>query len=301
MLPSAAHSRLSDLRAGLLLAGFLALTLPLMPLQAAFVRFSPRAARAFPHWYHRQVCRLLGIRVHIDGDIVRDRPLLIVANHTSWLDIPVLSSVAPVSFVAKREVGSWPFVSWLAKLQRTVFVDRTRKSAVGTATNQMASRLGASDALLLFAEGTSTDGNRVLPFMSSLFGATEPGQPAAREKAIHVQTLALVYTHLHGIPFGRADRPLVGWYGDMAMGGHAWRLLGAGPLDVHIRIGPPAPIDEFADRKSMARRCECEVRESVVRILRARPQGAVVDVTDGAVSGPKGQRRMPAASSRTWT
>src|SRR5262245_41116730 len=109
------------LRGATVLTGFMALTLPLMPVQSVLLRSSRSGARRFPNWYHRQVCRILGIRIEVDGEVARDRPVLLVANHTSWLDIPVLSAVAPVSFVAKKEVGGWPFVSTLARLQRTVF------------------------------------------------------------------------------------------------------------------------------------------------------------------------------------
>src|SRR4051812_16066527 len=202
------------LRATLILAGFLALTAPLMPLQALFVHFWPNAARRFPHWYHRQVCRLLGIRLHIEGAIAPGKPVLLISNHTSWLDIPVLSAVAPVSFVAKKEVGGWPFVSSLARLQRSVFVDRAKRSAVGEAAGEILSRLEQGDTIVLFAEGTSSDGNRVLPFMTSLFAAAKPSGGREREASgAVVQTLSLVYTRLHGIPLGRADRPFVGWYG----------------------------------------------------------------------------------------
>src|SRR5512139_3485301 len=117
---------MSRLRAATVLAGFMGFTLPLMPVQAILLRWSPSAARRFPHWYHRHVCRILGIRLHIDGAVATG-PVLLVSNHTSWLDIPVLSAVAPVSFVAKAEVARWPFVSSLARLQRTVFVDRTKR------------------------------------------------------------------------------------------------------------------------------------------------------------------------------
>jgi 1-acyl-sn-glycerol-3-phosphate acyltransferase len=259
------------LRGGSILAGFFALTVPLMPVQAALLRLSRRQARRFPHWYHRRVCRLLGLRIDVDGAVARDRPVLLVANHSSWLDIPVLSAVAPVSFVAKKEVGGWPFVSSLARLQRSVFVDRTRRTAVGEAAGEILSRLAQGDSVVLFAEGTSSDGNRVLPFMTSLFAAAKPsGKTGLQAPDAVVQTLSLVYTRLHGIPLGRADRPLVGWYGDMEMRSHAWRLLKAGPLDVRIRIGPPVPLSSFADRKDLARQSEAEVREHVVRILRAR-------------------------------
>ena len=100
--------------------------------------------------------------------------MLLVANHTSWLDIPVLSAVAPVSFVAKKEVGGWPFVSSLARLQRSVFVDRARRTAVGETAGEILARLAQGDTIVLFAEGTSSDGNRVLPFMTSLFAAAKP-------------------------------------------------------------------------------------------------------------------------------
>ena len=77
-------------RAATILTGFFGLTVPLMPLQALFVRVSPKAARRFPHWYHRQVCKLMGVRLSIEGQVMSDRPVLLVSNHTSWLDIPVL-------------------------------------------------------------------------------------------------------------------------------------------------------------------------------------------------------------------
>lgn len=271
---------MSRLRATGILAGFMGLTLPLMPVQALFVRISPRAARNFPHWYHRKVCRLMGVRLHIEGEVAKDKPVLLVSNHTSWLDIPVLSAVAPVSFVAKTEVGRWPFVASLARLQRTVFVDRARRTAVGGTASEMAERLAAGDKLVLFAEGTSTDGNRVLPFRSSLFAAAKPGTGAAAGDAEPVvQTVSIVYARLHGIPFGRADRPLVGWYGDMDMQSHAWQLLQSGPLDVVIRISPPIPLGRYPDRKALAEETENGVREGVVRILRAHPEMEPLQVT----------------------
>ncbi len=267
---------MSSLRAGTILTRFVLLTLPLMPVQAVLNRTSPRLARRLPHWYHKRVCRQIGVRLSIEGEVARDRPVLVVANHTSWLDIPVLSAVAPLSFVAKKEVGGWPFVSTLARLQRTVFVDRTRRTAVSATTSEMAARLAAGDALVLFAEGTSSDGNRVLPFKTSLFAAAKPSGrlDAALPAQTAVQTLSIVYTHLHGVPLGRADRPLVGWYGDMDLAPHLWRLLKSGPLDVHIRIGPPVPLEVYGDRKALARDSEAAVRRDVVALLRAAPRAA---------------------------
>lgn len=289
------------LRGGAILTGFFALTVPLMPVQAALLRLSSRAARWFPHWYHRRVCRLLGVRFEIEGEVARDQPVLLVANHTSWLDIPVLSAVAPVSFVAKKEVGGWPFVSALARLQRSVFVDRTRRTAVGEAANEIMERLAKGDTIVLFAEGTSSDGNRVLPFMTSLFAAAKPsGLGGTQAPAAVVQTLSLVYTRLHGIPLGRADRPLVGWYGDMEMRSHAWSLLKAGPLDVRLRIGPPVPLSAFADRKELARQSEAEVRKHVVRILRAKALDELVVVAEPAAGVAPNRPRSSGEKIAKW-
>lgn len=285
-------------RAASILTGFFALTVPLMPVQAALLRLSPKGARRFPHWYHRQVCRLIGVRLTIEGRLAEDRPVLLVSNHTSWLDIPVLSAVAPVSFVAKKEVARWPFVSWLAKLQRSVFVDRERRSAVGATTNEIMARLATGDTVVLFAEGTSSDGNRVLPFKTSLFAAAKPpakvgGAEGAAASDVVVQTLSIVYTRLHGVPLNRSERPVVGWFGDMEMQSHAWELLKAGPLDVRIRIGAPIPLDAFADRKDLARRSEVEIRENVVRMLRSYPDDAPLVVTE-----PAAEARPSARPSR---
>ncbi len=272
------------LRGGAVLAGFAALTVPLLPVQAALLRVSPRWARRFPHWYHRQVCRLLGVRLHVEGAVPAAAPVLLVSNHTSWLDIPVLSAVAPVSFVAKAEVSGWPGVGTLARLQRTVFVDRERRAKVAETAGEIMQRLGIGDHVVLFAEGTSSDGNRVLPFRSSLFAAVKPSRAVvgsasaagdgsadaagARHAVPFVQTVGLVYTHLHGVPLGREARALVGWYGDMEMLGHAWRLLQAGPLDVTIRLSEPVPLDAYADRKQLAGSSETAVRQAVMGVLR---------------------------------
>lgn len=257
-----------SVRAFLVLATFFAVTLPLMPLQLLFLWTGSRYARTFPHWYHRLVCKIIGIRLNVDGNVAKTQGVLLISNHISWLDITVLSAVAPVSFVAKREVASWPFVSWLAKLQRSVFVDRARRNQVGYKANEILSRLENGDHIVLFAEGTSSDGNCVVPFKTALFAAAKPVDGYTSGKKVSAQTLAITYTKLHGMPLCRRGRPQVAWYGDMDLASHAWRLLGLGPLDAHIRIGPSVPLESFPDRKTLARYAEDRVRSDVVDLLR---------------------------------
>lgn len=272
----------SGLRAGLILGAFLAMTLPLMPLQLILVRTGSRFARTFPHWYHRQVCRLVGVRLHVSGQIVR--PALLISNHISWLDIPVLSAVAPLSFIAKSEVGTWPLVKWLARLQRTVFVDRSRRGETGRKADEIVARLRAGDTMVLFAEGTSSDGNGVLPFRTALLAAAKP-TGGARDAGLNAQTLAIAYTRLNGLPMGRWLRPHVAWYGDMDLASHGWTLLGLGPLDVKISIGPPIALAEFADRKALAAHSQAKIRRDVADMLRepvrhgAQPAPPLLDGT----------------------
>ncbi len=269
-----------SLRAFLVLGAFFALTLPLMPVQLLLVRTGSRYARTLPHWYHRQVCKIVGVRLIIEGEVAAEQGVLLISNHVSWLDITVLSAVAPVSFVAKQEVASWPFVSWLAKLQRSVFVDRNRRNEVGDKANEILSRLAAGDHIVLFAEGTSSDGNSVVPFKTALFAAAKPpGGPPMGAK-VSAQTLALTYPKIYGLPLCRRGRHVIAWYGDMDMASHAWRLLGLGPIDAHIRIGPPVPLDDFPDRKALARYAEDKVRKDVVELLRGPARG--VSVGNGA-------------------
>jgi lyso-ornithine lipid O-acyltransferase len=260
-----------SLRAFLVLGAFFALTLPLMPLQLLLVKTGSRYARSFPHWYHRQVCKLIGIRLKVEGEIAAEQGVLIISNHVSWLDITVLSAIAPVSFVAKQEVSTWPFVKWLAKLQRSVFVDRNRRAEVGDKANEILERLAAGDHIVLFAEGTSSDGNSVVPFKTALFAAAKPVGGAKLGAKVSAQTLAITYPKIYGLPLCRRGRHVIAWYGDMDMASHAWRLLGLGPIDANIRIGPPVPLDAFPDRKALARYAEDKVRKDVVELLRGTP------------------------------
>ena len=239
---------------------FAVLTVPLMPVQQLFVWFWPRMARSFPVHYHRLLCRILGVRVEIIGKPPAQGPLLIVSNHLSWLDVVVLSSVAPVSFVAKREVGGWPFFGSLARLQRTVFVDRERRHATANSRDEMQERLKAGEIIVLFAEGTSGDGRRVLPFKSSFFGAAEyPG--------VLVQPVTLAYRGHRNLPMNRRTMPSYAWYGDMDLAPHLLGALRSGPIEVTVLCHSPLSLSGELNRKTLARHAEEQVRRGLVLAL----------------------------------
>lgn len=264
------------LRATWILLVFFTLTPPLMVLQWVLLRVAPRQAVRFPHFYHRNLCRLLQGRIHILGEPADVGPCLITANHCSWLDIVVLSAVRPLSFVAKREVGAWPFFGSLARLQRTIFVDRDRRSSTARFKAVIQSRLRAGDTLVLFPEGTSTDGNRVLEFKSALMGAAEATYPEGTkgiETAVTVQPVTLAYTRVHGMPLGRHERPVLSWYGDMELAPHLWAALKRGPFDAVVQFHPPVSLASLGNRKMLAAHCEQTVRDGLVAVLAGREHG----------------------------
>jgi lyso-ornithine lipid O-acyltransferase len=251
---------MTALRAGIKLAGFIAMTLPGLPVQRALLAFSDNGARRFPYLYHRAVTRWLDIKVNVIGEPVRDRPCLIAANHVSWLDITVLSSVTPLSFIAKQEVNSWPGFGTLARLQRTVFIDRDRRQTTGSSRDEMRERLKAGETLVLFAEGTSSDGRRVLPFKSAYFAAAEAPD-------VVVQPVTLAYRGHWGIPMTRRHRPLFAWYGDMDMGPHLWEALAQGPIEVDVICHEPLTLAAAGNRKALAKQAEEAVRRGLVTAL----------------------------------
>ncbi|BAT58036.1 2-acyl-glycerophospho-ethanolamine acyltransferase [Variibacter gotjawalensis] len=247
---------------------FLTLTAILIPVQWLAVRFRWRLRRAIPVFFHRTVCKLLGVRITVGGRRADAKQLLIAANHSSWLDIPVLTTLAPMVFVAKREVSTWPLFGLLARLQRTVFVDRERRAKVADTADEMAARLAEGDPVVLFAEGTSNDGNRVLPFRSSLIGAAHAAMRSGGG-TVTVQPLALVYTHLSGLPTGRIDRPRVAWYGDMDLLPHLGGIVRTGAVDATIVWGTPIEVGPDTDRKVLTIRLENDVRRLAAEARRA--------------------------------
>ena len=174
--------------------------------------------------------------------------------------------------VAKAEVAGWPLFGLFAKLQRTVFVDRTRRTATGRAASELADRLSAGDCMVLFPEGTSSTGDVVLPFRSALLGAARAAIDGGGHERVWVQPMSVAYTRIAGMPIGRAERARVGWYGDMELPSHLWGVFSAGGIDVEVVWGEPQPFDETTDRKKLAATLEAAVRSGLHARLRPPPR-----------------------------
>jgi 1-acyl-sn-glycerol-3-phosphate acyltransferase len=246
----------SPLRGAFRLLSYLLLTLLLMPFHLLALALGARSVvNGLPVVYHRLVCAILGIRVRVHGKRSDVTPTLFVCNHVSYLDIEVLGGLVPGSFVAKAEVATWPFFKTLAKAQRTIFVER-RTGKASTSRDEMMKRLDTGDNLMLFPEGTSTDGTRVLPFRSALFGVA---QLRHNDKPIVVQPVAISYTRLDGIPLGRYWRPLFAWFGDLELVPHLWQMVCLGETEALVTFFPTVDIDKLGDRKKLAEFCYRQV------------------------------------------
>ena len=262
------------LRAAGILFVFLVVTFLLIPWQESAIRLRLRRRKTFPHRYHRFLCRLFGIRVTVLGEPIRSSGVLMVANHTSYFDILVFSASTRVSFIAKHEVAGWPLAGTLARLQETVFVERAKRSQTIAVRDAIRQRLIEGDALILFPEGTSDDGNGVLPFKSALLGAaeTEVGKDeAGRPRHVPVQPVTISYVGLYGLPMGRDMRPLFAWYGDMDLVPHLWEALKTGPFEAVVEFHRPLSIDSTGGRKALAGVVEDIVRNGQARALAGLP------------------------------
>lgn len=242
----------------------------LASLQALVLKSGRGNEFLLPRAWHRLVLRALGMRVRIQGTMSAKRPLLLASNHISWTDIMVLGSFNDLAFIAKSEMAGWPVLGSLARLQRTIFIERGRRRKSGEQASEIASRLVAGDAMVLFAEGTTGDGNLLLPFKSTLFGAASIAIAEGGAEKVFIQPVAIAYTRLHGLPMGRRHRTVAAWIGDMDLVPHIGRLLAEGAVDVEVQFGEPLEFRADSSRKDVARRAQDQVLAMMQDALRGQ-------------------------------
>ena len=267
--------RLRPVRRGVAIALW---TLPAAAIQTAMLVLPGRGKIVFARLYWAGVCRLLGMRVRVIGTPARPagRPVVFASNHSSWLDILALGGVLEGCFIAKEEVGRWPVIRTVARLGRTVFVSR-RAAKTGRESSVMRDRLDAGDNLILFPEGTSSDGSRVLPFRSVFFSVAEARTGEVRTD-LHsaaqrplIQPVSVVYDQLGGLPVGRASRPVFAWYGDMDLASHFWRLAQHSGLRATVLLHAPVDPAAYESRKALSLAVWQTVAEGAATLRQNRP------------------------------
>lgn len=238
------------------IAAFLLLCAIVVPVQSLLMLFHKgRYAYIVPHLWHKGVCAIFGIRGRVSGRPVTDRQVFFVSNHLSYLDISLIASqICFASFVAKKDVEGWPLFGYLSKLQQTIFISRSRGDA-GREGNALEDNLDQGKSLILFPEGTSTDGLAVVPFKSSLFA------PLLKDKYkdLLVQPFTLSILSVDGrAPDTREIRNTYAWPfdDDTPLGAHLWRFARSRGAEIAIDFHEPIPVSAHSDRKTLAKACE---------------------------------------------
>ena len=225
------------------------------PIQALARATGAPLRHSIQLWFCRVMNRIIGIDVAASGALSGASPRFIAANHVSWTDIIAISSLYPLTFLAKIEVASWPALGYLARLQGTVFVDRRRRRDVPKANAALAEALKRGDDLVIFAEGTSSDGSRVLQFNAGHFEAPRALAAGPEPCIVWIVPVAFVYFNRDG-----QSRVDVGWYGDMTFVPHLWSLMRRGGVRCEVRFGAPIDPRSFPNRKALAEAAQEAVR-----------------------------------------
>ena len=241
---------------------FLLFTLVLLPFQLVIVFLIKKNTYIIPYFFHNLCRRIFGIKIKICGKASGNFPVLFISNHASYLDILILGSIFKTSFVAKKEVAKWPLFGILAKLQNTIFIDR-KISSLKKQENQIVEHLNKKKNLVIFPEGTSSDGNRVLPFKSSLFNIFEKNL----NSRIFVQTITIVYKKINGIPMNRIDRKNITWHSNMDLIPNIFNVLKKLSIEVEIIFNDEFLPNKEYDRKKIALHCWEKINYNLINSL----------------------------------
>tara|TARA_B100000427_G_scaffold299258_1_gene280806 strand:+ start:1147 stop:1920 length:774 start_codon:yes stop_codon:yes gene_type:complete len=242
---------------------FLLLIVILLPFQLIIVFFKKEYSYIIPYFFHKINCRVFGIEIKTSGNISKKIPTLLVSNHASYLDILILGSLFKTSFLSKKEVGQWPLIGILAKLQNTIFIDR-KISSLRNQENLIIQHLKKNKNLVIFPEGTSSDGNQVLPFKSALFNIFEE----KTSSKIFVQTVTIIYKKVNGNLLNNFERKKITWHSDMNMISNIFNVLKKKSIEVDIVFNKEFIVfNKFNNRKKIALHCWKKINYSLSNSL----------------------------------
>ncbi len=224
-----------------------------MPIQFLLILVKSNLRFFLPLIFHKFLLKILGIRLSIKGRPSERKPLILIGNHCSYLDIIILGSVLPVCFVAKSEIKSWFLFGTLASLQNSIFIDRRNFKALDS-LKKISKNLSSNFAIIIFPEGTTNNGKRVLKFRASLFKIFED------DPTLGLQNFSLCYTHINSMPLDNRMRPNIAWYGEMSLITHLKRLLNYSSIGAKLQFHPSI-VPHGVTRKIISE----ESREQVIK------------------------------------
>jgi 1-acyl-sn-glycerol-3-phosphate acyltransferase len=208
---------------------------------------------------YKGIAVIAGIKLTVRGGLSTARPLLVVSNHVSYLDVIVLGGVFPFRFTPKQEIAGWPAIGAICKTTGCVFVDRSAKK-IHESTEKIRTALQQGEVISLFPESTTGTGIKTLPFKPAFFHLADAPIAGAE---LAVQPAAIIYTHIRGLPIDSCQWPTIAWYGDMVLLPHLWHLLKLGRIKATLEFLPPASLKEHGDRKGLAAHCQSAISAAI--------------------------------------
>ena len=233
----------------------------LAPIQYILVKIKLRSRMYIPIIFHKILLKILGIEVKLIGQKASIRPLILAGNHTSYIDIIILGSIMPICFIAKQEIKSWFLFGFLAKLQNTIFIKRKNLRTLENIKN-INKDLGSESAIVLFPEGTTNSGKKVLNFKSSLFNLFESNN------TLRLQNFSLCYTHVNDMPIDNRIRPKISWYGDMNIIAHLSNFLKLSSVNATVVLHPVMSLKGL-DRKTISLSSIKQVKEGIALAIKS--------------------------------
>lgn len=222
------------------------------PIWIAFKLHKTTAHGTMVMAFNRGFLAIIGFKLHVKGTISADRPLLLIVNHLSYLDIPIIASCLPVIFTPKSDIASWPVISNITTVSGAVYIDRKPEKMLEM-KQALQKVLATGRVVCLFPEATTGNGLHLQPFKSGFFSLAEDPINGA---PLTIQPACIRYTHQNGLPITWDQWPEVAWYADMVLAPHVWQLLKNGPITGEITFLPPVQTDHFTDRKQLASHCQ---------------------------------------------
>ncbi len=210
----------------------------------------------------RLLCLFIGLKIKVEGEIANIRPLLLISNHVSYLDILILGTKTPALFTPKSEMEKWPVLSTVCKLLNCIFIERSGDK-IRDAQVKIHEAFAAGEVVSIFPEGTTGNGRHILPFKSSLFSIAEE---KINGRELFVQPAIISYTAIRSLPIDSTQWPHIAWYGDMMLAPHVWKLLQLGRIDAKLTFLPAVTLSQFGNRKKLAAHCH----DSAIEVLQGR-------------------------------
>jgi 1-acyl-sn-glycerol-3-phosphate acyltransferase len=254
---------MTKIKASLKIALFLGWCMLVVPTQFIYLFFvKGYSAYTIPYIWQRGVCKVFGIKVTVKGAALSKHHTVYCSNHTSYLDIPAIGSVLKASFVAKSEVEKWPVFGFLSKLQQTIFISRRRNDAKKGAL-KIQEGLNDGKNIILFPEGTSSDGQSLLPMKAAMLS------PLVGLSNAYIQPFTIVIRKVDGQDVSGSDqeqalRDLYAWYGEMELAPHLWIFAQTKGAEIDLIFHDPISAQAVEDRKRLVALCEEKIRIPLV-------------------------------------